>query len=512
MESLASVKTQSWLSWFLRGITILIFLILLARIFELQIIKGNYFRMLAEENRIRHIRIQAPRGKILARGGEVLVGNIQVKSQKTDNDWIRDYPLGSAFGHVGGYLGEVSPYEVGKIGPKCPEKGPRGLGDLIGRGGLEEMYDCRLRGVDGEKLIEVDSKGKLVRILGTKEPSTGDDLRTNIDFKLQRQVAKVMGNRKGAIIVSDPEGSILALFSSPSFDPKQIKEALKNPDLPFFNRAISGKFPPGSVFKPVVAIAALEEGKINKDYTYDDPGVIKVDKFSYKNWYFTQYGKLEGKIDLIRAITRSTDTFFYKLGEMVGADTLANWANKFGLGETTGIDLPAEAAGLIPTPSWKEKFKGERWFLGNTYHMAIGQGDLLLTPLEVNTMTSILASGGKLCSPKIAEKTHCRNFNLGKENLELVKKGMEGACSSGGTAFPFFDFTPKVACKTGTAETTDYTQPHAWFTVYGPSEMFDGGPEIVVTVIIEHGGEGSYVAAPIARKIFDYWFSSENKP
>lgn len=520
MEYLSSVNNQSWLSWFLRGILILGFLVLIGRLVELQLIKGSYYRSLAEENRIRYVSIPAPRGKILARGGEIIVGNKEVKKEgilagEETTSWERDYKLGAAAAHITGYLGEASEEEVGKTDSECSDKGIRKLGALVGRTGLEEKYNCILSGIDGEELIEVDTKGNKLRTLGRRESISGRDLKTSIDFSLQEKISQIFANKKGAVIVTDPKGEVLALLSSPSFDPnkfigktdpKLIEQLLTNPDLPFFNRAIGGNFHPGSIFKPVVALAALEGGKINKSYNFDDPGVIKVNIYSYYNWYFTQYGRTEGKIDLVRAIARSTDTFFYTIGEMVGAKEIGNWAHKLGYGEITGIDIPGEIAGLVPTPEWKLKVKGEPWFLGNTYHFSIGQGDLAVTPIEVNTAVTVIASNGFLCKPKIIKDgnydNECKNIGLKKENLDLIKKGMMGACSSGGTGYTFFDFMPQVACKTGTAEINEDGQTHAWFTVFAPAD----NPEIVATILVEKGGEGSKVAGPIAREIFDYWF------
>jgi len=246
-----------------------------------------------------------------------------------------------------------------------------------------------------------------------------------------------------------------------------------------------------------------------------------MNDYKYANWFFTQYGRTEGEINLSRAITRSTDTYFYKLGEMLGAENLIKWAEKFGLNQKFGIDLPSELTGFIGTPEWKQKQRGESWFLGNTYHLAIGQGDIALTPLGVNLMTAVVANGGKLCKPRMlrigAESTpykeECVDLGVKKEYLEVVKKGMIGACSSGGTGWPFFDFKPQVACKTGTAETGDNKTAHAWFTVMAPAcaESFGEAkpacdPQIVLTVLVERGGEGSSVAAPIAKEILKEFF------
>lgn len=538
MESLSSIKNDSWLSWFSRGLILLGLFFLIARLGELQIIKGGYFRNLAEGNRIRRVPISAPRGKIFARGGEVLAGNQEIKRkiefnpdygyQKTDDidsarqdelvtEWMRTYSLGDKFAHVSGYLGEVSENELGKIDPLCPERGPKVSRVLVGRSGLEEEYDCILSGVDGEELIEVDTSGRRIRTLGKREPIPGEDIKTTIDFNLQEEVAKLMAGKTGAIIVSDPKGEVLALYSAPSYDPKifvtkdsqnKINQVLNDNNLPMFNRVIGGIYHPGSVFKPIVAIAGLEEGVIDENYQFDDPGLIQVNEFSYSNWYFTQYGKTEGRIGIVKAIGRSTDTFFYKLGEKLGVDRIVDWAKRFGLNEKTGIDLPGEVEGLVPDPIWKQKTKGERWFLGNTYHMSIGQGDLALTPIAINTEVATIAFDGRKCTPVIVGDTKCIDLEISEKTLNIIKQGMEAACSTGGTGYTFFDFEPKVACKTGTAETNEEGITHAWFSVFGPYDSAG----IVATVLVEKGGEGSSVAGPIARDIFNYWFKKYDNP
>lgn len=537
METLVIAKKQSWLSWFLRGVLILGFCVLLARLFELQIIQGNYFRGLSDGNRVRTVVIPAPRGRILARGGEELVGNIEIKKRivfdpvsgySTTDDlkgaqedeiisqWIRDYKLAEAFAHASGYLGAVNESELGKIDPKCPGHGPRTSEDLVGRGGLEEFYNCKLWGTNGEEIIEVDTTGKKIRTIGRREPTSGEDIRTTIDFGLQKSVYQASLDNKGAVVASTPGGEILAIVSTPSFDPNhfvrsgqtnEIRDILDNKDLPLFNRALGGLFHPGSVFKPVVAIASLEENVVKPDFTYVDTGVITVNDFSYSNWYFTQYGGTEGSVDVTRALARSTDTYFYKIGEYLGANKLVNWTEKFGFGKLTGIDIPGEIPGLVPSPTWKLRVKGEPWFLGNTYHFSIGQGDLAVTPIEVNQSIAAIANRGKLCVPHLllTDNSDCRDLKISKINLDTIVSGMRQACEDGGTAYTFFDFNPKVACKTGTAETNDDDKTHAWFTLFAPINEGPDLPEIVMTVLVERGGEGSKVAGPIARKIMDYW-------
>lgn len=540
-----------------------VFIVLaIARLFELQLIKGSYFRLLAEGNRIRYIPIKAPRGEVLDRDGKALARNVPVYKLATFSDGGtvketqlisreealaiqssggeeanrllvevgREYPLSEASAHLVGYVNETSPGEVGQK-PKCDsqnQKPPYQVSDLVGRMGIEEQYECLLRGINGEELMEVDARGRLVRRLGRREPVSGKTIQLSIDSRLQEAAYNALidapnekgtaplrksGQKiKGAAVLEDPNnGQILALVSSPSFDPNALREnyadLAQDKDLPFFNRAIGGAYHPGSTFKIITSTAGLEEGKIDKNYEYEDAGFIQVGDFSYKNWYFLKYGRGEGVINLQRAIARSTDTFFYKVGEMVGPSRLADWAKSFGLGRKSGIDLPGETNGLIPTPEWKEKTKGERWYLGNTYHMSIGQGDVSATPLQIANMTSAVANGGKLCIPHLLSEKNleCNLLGIKSGSIDLVREGMLGACTPGGTAGVFFSFKPKVACKTGTAQTVG-DKTHAWFTAYAPALSEEGAPQIVGTALIEGGGEGSIAAAPVVKKIFQEWF------
>ena len=459
---------------------------LVVRLGALQLFEGGEYRILADENRIKKIRLVAPRGKILDRNGV----NLQ--------------EVGEAAAHVIGYVGEVNEQEVGllrDVGQKYE------LGSQIGRLGVEQQYEDKLRGRDGGRLVEVNPNQEVVRELGHQEPEAGADLELTLDAELQQVAFAALAGKKGAVIVSNPKnGEVLVLASSPSFDPKRVTASSE-----FFNRAIGGIYPPGSTFKIVTTVAALESGKADGNFTYEDTGVINIGKFAYTNWYFTQYSRTEGVVGWEKALARSVDTFFYKVGELTGAETMAEWAEKFGMGVKTGIDLPGEVVGLIPTPEWKEKFKNEKWFLGNTYHMAIGQGDVLVTPLQISLMTNIIASGGLKCTPHLnkALSPQCSTLKIDGKILEIVKMGMVGACSKDGTAFPLFDFKPQVACKTGTAEyvrADGKTGSHAWLTAFAPAD----DPQVSVTVLVEGGGEGSRVAAPIARKVLVKYFGVED--
>ncbi|MBI5465375.1 hypothetical protein HY946_02080, partial [Candidatus Gottesmanbacteria bacterium] len=545
------------------------FWLLLWRLFDLTIIKGGYFHELSEGNRIQERVLRAARGVIYDRHGQVLARNKPIYKISFENlisreealeiearggteaanlemDLAREYPWAGLLAHVVGYMGEVREEEL-KIKNKQSFSSNEKLkmGDFVGRTGVEEEYEEILRGVDGKELIEVDALGTKIKSLGRIEPKPGKDLFLSLDLDLQKVAAEALAGKTGVVLVSAPiSGEILTLYSSPSFDPERVGDLRDLRDLrgePFFNRAIAGLYPPGSTFKIITAAAGLETGKINKDTKIEDVGEIVIGPYRFPNWYWRQYGRKEGIINIVGAIKRSNDIFFYKVGEFVGIEGLEGWAKKFGLGKPLGIDLPGEAAGIIK--------KQRDWFLGDTYHVAIGQGDMQVTPLQMNFWTSVIANGGKLCQPHLTKDTSdggrqarsarhdssevegvgkkCKDIGLKKETIDLIKEGMREACSPGGTGWPLFNFEIRIsksefrkietACKTGTAEYGDPGgKTHAWFTVFAPVSASDSGnqhikvdqvePEISITVLVEGGGEGSSVAAPIAKKILEEWF------
>lgn len=467
-----------WFYWLL----ILVIGIFSLRLVYLQILEAKYYRLLADENRIKQEILPAPRGKILDRFGEVI-------------------PLSEANVHVLGYVGEVNEEEADKFY----------LGAVVGKMGLEKQYDQRLRGRDGLSILEQDAQGKILRELRRIEPIQGEALSTTLDAGLQKKTFELLNQRKGAVVVSNPNtGEILALVSSPGFDPKNLTKYLTDKDLPLFNRAISGEYPPGSTFKVVTATAALEEGKIDQTTKIEDTGEIVIGPYHYTNWYFTQYGKKEGWINIVKALARSNDIFFYKLGEYLGINALADWARYFGLGSQTGIDLEGEADGLIPDPEWKEAVLKDQWYLGDTYISAIGQGNILTTPIQINQMMSIIAGRGLLCKPFLVGEADCRKLDISEKTINLVTEGLKQVCETGGTAWPFFEFPVRVAGKTGTAEfgsdvKSEQARTHAWFTGFAPADK----PEIAITVLLEGGGEGSYQAAPVAKELLSYWFERQ---
>lgn len=457
--------------------------LIVAKIAYLQIIERGQHQLTSYANHVELKREVAPRGKILDR-------------------LDRELPHEAASAPVSGYVSEVIDSELG-----CREGLCYYPGSYIGRSGAEKVFESRLRGRDGGRLVEVDATGAEVRELGNNLPESGSDVALTIDSGLQKLMYSAMQGKSGSAVMIDMQGKVLALVSSPSYDPANLSEYLSDKDKMYFlNRPISGTYPPGSIFKLVTAMAGLSEGKVTSETQFEDTGEIRIGIYRYGNWYFDQYGMKEGSLGMVRALARSNDVYFYKVGEEVGVDTLVKWSAKFGLGEKTGIELPGEVAGLVPDRLWKERATGEKWFLGNTYHLAIGQGDLLVTPLQAARMTLGIVSG-RLCKISILKDkaVDCSDLGLKTEDIAVVREGMGAACATGGTAFPFFTYDPPVLCKTGTAQhggqKTKEDLPHAWITVAYPGE----NPEMILVVMLESAGEGSAEAGPVAKTILEGW-------
>lgn len=484
--------------------------IVFSRLIFLQVFEQGEHLLVSQSNHIEKVRDPALRGEILDKWGEALAKNVT-----EDGMAKRVYPLGLTGAHLVGYLSEVTEGELGCREGECYEPGM-----IIGRSGIEKMFENTLRGKDGGRLVEMDAKGMEVRELGANTSEQGEKVSLSIDYSLQEAMGLAIGSRVGSAVAIDLQGKVLGLYSGPSYDPnlfidKSDPEGLARmlgdkEKMYFLNRAIAGTYAPGSVFKLVTAYAGLEEGVIDKETWIEDTGELLVNGYRYGNWYFDQYGRKEGEINVERALARSNDVFFYKVGELVGVDKLVEWAKKFGLGSVGGIELPGESAGLVPNRLWKERTTGERWFLGNTYHLSIGQGDLLATPLQIARMTAGAVSG-RLCKVSILKDSQvvCEDLGLKTENIEIVTSGMKQVCQVGGTAFPFFDFVPPVMCKTGTAQhagqKSESDLPHAWIVVVYPAE----NPEMVLTVMLDSAGEGSYEAGPVAREILERWLSAK---
>lgn len=537
---------------FWKNLLIISFAVLSGRLFWLQIIKGAYYRDLADNNRLRISTIFAPRGIITDRNGYVLARNLPLYKICSDinkcqiikrEDALRkmaagekilevvgrEYPAGESAAHLIGYVNEATIDEVRgqRSEVKNSETQKYALGSLIGRMGIEQYYDEILRGIDGREMMETDTRGRDKRLIGRQEPIPGQDLQLSIDLELQKKAIESFKKSRpypstntgqgGAIIVSKPTtGEILVLYSEPSFDPnlfargdEEVSRILNDTkNQPLINRAISGQYPPGSTFKLVVASAGLESTKINQNTQFEDTGVIRLGQWTFPNWLWLKRGQTDGLLNITTAIKRSNDVFFYRLAEKVGPEEIKKWARKFGLGQKTGVDLPEESTGLIPDEAWKKQVIGEDWYLGDTYHLGIGQGYLLTTPFQVHLWTDIVANNGKKVEFRIKNlesRINEKQQIISQQTVDIIKEGMRQACQDGGTGWPLFDFKKAViACKTGTAEFGDAkNRTHAWFTAF--SEI-NNEPDIAVTVLVEAGGEGSDVAAPIAREIFEAYY------
>ena len=556
-------EERSWRQFATAGLRVVclsVFLVLLAALVRVQIFQGQYFRALADGNRVREVAVPAARGIIFDRDGRKLVTNLpafELRACQGDRECTvsmiskdqaislqtkglpagttilissnRSYPYGEALAHLLGYVSEASADDL-------RERMALLSGDQVGRGGVEEAYDGALRGQRGKELVEVDALGQKLRTLGTIAPRAGEDVTLSVDLELQKVAYEQIKDRKAAVVALDPRnGEVLALVSSPSFDPnlftdltlpaeermRKINGLFNDQNHPLFDRAVSGTYPPGSTFKIISATAGLETGKIGPTTTIVDPGILIIGPYKFPNWKFLRDGGTQGVLNVTSAIRVSNDIFFYKVGEAVGVDGLADWALRYGLAKNTGVDLPGEASGLFPTKDWREKFARD-WYLGDTYHLAIGQGGLLVTPLQVSRWTSAIANGGKLCQPHVRQSNdqssiindQCQSMGISRKTVDLIKQGMVEACSPGGTGYPLFNFEIRnskseirkiqIACKTGTAEFGDpQDRTHAWLTAYAPAE----DPTIAVTVLVEAGGEGSDVAAPMVKKILEEYFS-----
>ena len=441
-------------------------------------------------------------------------------------DAWRSYIDGQSFSHLLGYVGKISPEEYEE------KSAAYLLSDNIGKIGLEKYYEDYLRGHHGEKKVEVDALGQEKKILSYFSPLAGSDIVLAVDADLQNRIYEILEERLGqtkaaSVIVSDPtNGEILALVDYPSYDNNLFSLGISQVDYqklldderkPLFSRSIAGEYPSGSTIKLVLATAGLEEGVIDRQTSFNSVGGLWIGKWFFPDWRAGGHGST----NVVKAIADSVNTFFYYLGggygdfQGLGVERIVKYLDMFGLGNTTGIDLPNEKPGLVPTPEWKQALKDEIWYIGDTYHLAIGQGDLLVTPLQVNNYTVAIANGGKLYRPHLAREiiqadgvrqavmpeVILDNF-VQPENLQIVREGMRQTVTAG-SARSLMALPVEVAGKTGTAQWNNNKENHAWFTGFAPYEQ----PTFVITILVEEGGEGSSIAVPIASEIIRYWFT-----
>ena len=442
----------------------------------------------------------------------------------------RTYPQNSLTAHVLGYLGEIDEDELKSL---ADEKTTYRPGDVTGKYGIESLFEKTLKGVDGGRQVEVDVRGREIKVINAIPSKPGNNLRLTIDLDTQIAASEAMEGRAGAVIAADPNsGRILAMVSSPSYDPNALTsgisaqewtELLENPYHVLTNRAIQGQYPPASTFKVVTAAAAMEEGAIDTDTKIFSGGYFRHQGHTYRDW--TAGG--HGNINVHRAIVESADTFFYQVGLKVGIDTLARYARGFGFGEKTGIELKNEKSGLVPTSEWKLNRYGTRWYEGETISVSVGQGYMLSTPLQLLNAFSAIANGGDLYQPLLVEQIETpdgepiRRFepkkrgtiDISSETLDIIRKALRGVVTEeGGTARILNWSKFPIAGKTGTAQVVRLKkrtkniedQPyklrdHALFVGFAPYD----DPKIAVVVIVEHGGFGARAAAPVALKVIE---------
>jgi len=427
---------------------------------------------------------------------------------------VRNYPYKEITSHLLGFTAEADKADLER---KLAV--PYNLGDKIGKAGIEETMEEILRGINGYHLVKVTATGEKKGEIYQNNSQPGRNVTLSIDMELQKFVyetlsvkAKEVGVKAASAVVLDPaSGEILALVSIPSYDnnvfAKGLTEAeyqnlVNNPDKLLLNRSIGASYPPGSTFKLITGSAGLELGVIKPETKLVDPGFINLGGRIFQNWLWMESKKTEGSQNIVRAIVRSTDTFFYLVGQMVGEKKLAEYAKLFGLGEKTQVEISGEVAGLVPTNKWKLATKGESWYPGETLNMSIGQGDVLATPIQMARVAAVFANGGKLVTPTILKTDRSkivRKDFLKKETLDTIRQGMFESTYGEKIAGRF-----NYAGKTGTAESGS-EEPHSWYTSFAPYPE----AKIVVTVMMEYGGHGLVVCTPVAKKIFEWYFRTK---
>ncbi len=440
---------------------------------------------------------------------------------------VRHYPLDTQFSHVIGYVGRINEQELERLDSK------RYSGThQIGKTGLEKFYEERLLGQVGYEFVETNAKGRAMRVLERIDPVPGDDLHLYLDSRLQAIAFAALGTEKGAVVAIDTAtGGVLALASAPGFDPNLFVTGIshanyqaltESPDRPLFDRTIRGQYPPGSTIKPLFALAALDSAMVPPVFQIYDPGVFQLDNQGrlFRDWKRGGHGR----VGFQDAIIQSCDVFFYTIGVRMGIDRMAHYGELFGLGAATGIDMPGEAPGIMPSRAWKRATQGLAWYPGDTVNASIGQGFVLATPLQLAVATARIATRGQVRAPRLAQAIGSaplaraaphRPIPIAASNWELVTSAMAGVVhGERGTARrALAGLTYTMAGKTGTAQVVGMKQnekydaakvaklrrDHALFIAFAPVES----PRIAVSVLVENGEHGSSTAAPVARQVID---------
>ncbi len=584
------------------GFVVVMFLLLFARFFYLQVIQYEHYATLAEANRISIVPIVPNRGIIVDRNGVLLANNysaytleitpgkvedvdalidelatvieitpkdrrrfrkltkesksfdsLPIRTRLSDEEiarfaanhyrfsgveinarLFRQYPQGEMFSHVVGHIGRINQRELDQLEADGVNANYRGT-DYIGKVGLEQSYETHLHGTTGVEQVEVDSGGRAVRTLSRSAPVSGNNLVLRLDAGLQEVADRAFGNRRGALVAIDPaDGGVLAFVSKPAFDPNLFvdgidpqnwKELNESPDRPMVNRALAGTYPPGSTFKPYMALAALSYGKRRPEQAISDPGY-----FSFGGRIFRD-SKIGGNglVDMYKSIVVSSDTYYYMLANDLGIDNISNFMRRFGFGSRTGIDISGESAGILPSQEWKMRRFKQKWYAGETISIGIGQGYNAYTPLQLAQAVATIANDGVMHQPHIVdyienittrnrtkiEAQPPRTLGIKSEHLQVVKNAMIGVNKEGTGARAFADAQYVSAGKTGTAQVIAIKQgekyvesrvaerhrDHALFVAYAPAD----NPQIALAVIVENAGFGARAAAPIARQVLDYY-------
>ena len=451
---------------------------------------------------------------------------------------FRQYPHGELASHVIGYIGRINPKDQENLGELGVEANYRGT-DYIGKAGLEASYQQELHGTTGFEQVEIDAAGRGIRTLARTPAQAGNNVTLTLDIKLQEVAETAFGERRGALVAIEPStGGVLAFVSKPGFDPNLFVDGIdpasweglnNSPDRPLTNRAIAGIYPPGSTFKPYMAIAALELGKRTPKSAIHDPGYFE---FGGRRFRDSKKGG-HGYVDLYNSIVKSSDTFYYQLANDMGIDAIAGFMGKFGFGARSGIDLEGEASGVLPSPEWKQKRfrrpEQQKWYAGETVSIGIGQGYNAYTPIQLAVALAALAANGDMYRPRLVsyidnlrsgERRHIEpalvnRIPLKAENLEFVKRAMAGVNREGTGARSFASAQYTSGGKTGTAQVIGMKQgekyderkvaerhrDHSLFIVFAPVES----PKIALAVIVENSGFGARAAAPLARTVLDYF-------
>lgn len=586
------------------GFILLLFLLLFARVFYLQVSKSEHYHTLAEANRISILPLVPNRGLIYDRKGEILAQNfstytleiipreihdlestlnelseivkitqedrqrfkklmqeskrfksLPIRSRLSDEEVarfaanryrfpgieinariLRHYPRGESISHVVGYIGRINDNDLEQLEANNELDNYRGS-QHIGRIGIEQSFEKDLHGVTGFEEVETDAAGRSVRVISRTPPIPGNDLTLSLDIRLQEIAIKAFGDYRGAMVAMDPmNGEILAFVSKPGFDANLFVGGIdhnnwkllnNSMDRPLNNRALRGLYPPGSTFKPFMALAALELGKRTPGYAISDPGFFNLPgtKRHFRDWKPDGHGR----VNLHKSLVVSCDTYYYSLANDLGINNIHTYISQFGLGKKTGIDILGEDVGLLPSPEWKMRRHNQKWYAGDTISVGIGQGYNLTTPLQLAFATTILANKGKAFRPHFVKQIQNNKLNTTKiittqplykldvkpENMELVRNALVDVTRPGGTAARTgADAKYTFAGKTGTSQVigikqgekynenkiSEYHRDHALFIAYAPAE----NPTIALSVLVENGGPGGATAAPIAKKILDY--------